>query len=85
MIETIYKKLGFIIGFMVLTLIISMAFGEKAQRYFLLTTLFSVIILNNDSFDNMFSNLVNVNNTVSAKNYSTITGTDGFGGSGGKH
>lgn len=58
MIETIYKKLGFIIGFMILTLIISMAFGEKAQRYFLLTTLFSVIILNVESFNEMFSNLI---------------------------
>ena len=62
-----------------------MAFGEKAQRYFLLTTLFSVIVLNTDSFNEMFSNLVNVNNKVSAKNYSNVTGTDGFGGSGGKH
>ena len=60
MIETIYKKLGFIIGFMVLTLIISMAFGEKAQRYFLLTTLFSVIILNVESFNEMFSNMITV-------------------------
>lgn len=60
MIETIYKKLGFIIGFMVLTLIISMVFGEKAQRYFLLSTLFSVIILNADSFNEMFSNLITV-------------------------
>lgn len=60
MIETIYKKLGFIIGFMILTLIISMAFGEKAQRYFLLTTLFSVIILNADSFNEMFSNMITV-------------------------
>ena len=60
MIETIYKKLGFIIGFMVLTLIISMAFGEKAQRYFLLTTLFSVIILNVESFNEMFSKMITV-------------------------
>ena len=60
MIETIYKKLGFIIGFMILTLIISMAFGEKAQRYFLLTTLFSVIILNVESFNEMFSDLITV-------------------------
>ena len=60
MIETIYKKLGFIIGFMILTLIISMAFGEKAQRYFLLTTLFSVIILNVESFNKMFSNMITV-------------------------
>ena len=60
MIETIYKKLGFIIGFMILTLIISMAFGEKAQRYFLLTTLFSVIILNVESFNEMFSKMITV-------------------------
>lgn len=61
MIKTIYEKLGFIIGFMILTLIISMAFGEKAQRYFLLTTLFSVVVLNVDSFNEMLSDLVNVN------------------------
>lgn len=35
---------------MVLCLIISMSFGEKALRYFLLTTMFSIAILNVNNF-----------------------------------
>lgn len=50
MIQEIYNDMGFIIAFMILCLIISMAFGEKPLRYFLLTTLFSVIILNVNNF-----------------------------------
>lgn len=55
--QEFYDDLGFIIGFMVLALIISMTAGEKAQRYFLLATLFSVVILNVNNFNTWFSNL----------------------------
>lgn len=54
--QEFYDDLGFIIGFMVLCLIISLAAGEKAQRYFLLTTLFSVVILNVNNFTTWLSN-----------------------------
>lgn len=47
--EQFYKDFGFIIGFMVLCLLVSMAFGDKAERGFLLTTLFGMVILNADS------------------------------------
>lgn len=44
-----YEDFGFIIGFMILCLLVLMAFGEKAERGFLLTTLFGMVILNADS------------------------------------
>ena len=44
-----YEDFGFIIGFMILCLLVLMAFGEKAERGFLLTTLFGMVILNVDS------------------------------------
>ena len=47
--QQFYKDFGFIIGFMILCLLVSMAFGEKAERGFLLTTLFGMVILNADS------------------------------------
>lgn len=54
--QEFYDDLGFIIGFMILCLIISMTAGEKAQRYFLLTTLFSVVILNVNNFTTWLAN-----------------------------
>ena len=56
MIQEIYDDMGFIIAFMILCLIISMAFGEKPLRYFLLTTLFSVIMLNVNNFTSFLQN-----------------------------
>ena len=47
--QEFYKDFGFIIGFMILCLLVVMAFGEKAERGFLLTTLFGMVILNADS------------------------------------
>lgn len=53
--QQFYKDFGFIIGFMILCLLVSMAFGEKAERGFLLTTLFGMVILNADSVMSFFS------------------------------
>lgn len=53
--QQFYKDFGFIIGFMILCLLVSMAFGEKAERGFLLTTLFGMVILNADSVMTFFS------------------------------
>ena len=47
--QQFYKDFGFIIGFMILCLLVSMAFGEKSERGFLLTTLFGMLILNADN------------------------------------
>ena len=58
--QQFYKDFGFIIGFMILCLLVSMAFGEKAERGFLLTTLFGMVILNADSVMTFFSEKVKV-------------------------
>ena len=50
-----YEDFGFIIGFMILCLLVLMAFGEKSERGFLLTTLFGMVILNADSVMSFFS------------------------------
>ena len=53
--QQFYKDFGFIIGFMILCLLVSMAFGEKAERGFLLTTLFGMVILNVDAVSNFLN------------------------------
>lgn len=53
--QQFYKDFGFIIGFMILCLLVSMAFGEKSERGFLLTTLFGMVILNADNVMTFFS------------------------------
>lgn len=50
--EQFYKDFGFIIGFMFLALLVLMAFGEKVERGFLLTVLFSMAILNASTVTN---------------------------------
>ena len=50
-----YEDFSFIIGFMILCLLVLMAFGEKSERCFLLTTLFGMVILNADSVMSFFS------------------------------
>lgn len=43
--EQFYRDFGFIIGFMILCLIVLLAFGEKAERGFLLMVLLSMAVL----------------------------------------
>lgn len=43
-----YEDFSFILGFMVLCLLVLITFGEKAERSFLLLTLFSMVILKAD-------------------------------------
>ena len=47
--QEFYKDFGFIIGLRVLCWRVVMACGEKAERGFLLTTLFGMVILNVDA------------------------------------
>lgn len=47
-----YEDFSFIIGFMVLCLLVLMAFGEKAERGFLLMVLFSMVIIRADKVAN---------------------------------
>lgn len=44
--ENMSKKLGFIVGFLVLTMIIDASFGNKATSNFLLLVLASMLIIN---------------------------------------
>ena len=41
-----YDDFTYIIGFMILCLLVLLAFGEKAERGFLLMVLFSMTVLN---------------------------------------
>lgn len=47
--ETFYNDFGFIIGFMVLSLLVLLAFGAKAEKWFLLMILFSMILIKSDA------------------------------------
>lgn len=49
--KTFYQDFGFVIAFMILSLIIEMSMGEKAQWYFLLLVLASMIVVNADDFN----------------------------------
>ena len=50
-----YTDFGFIIGFMVLTLLFNMGFGEKATRYFLLLVLLGMVVLNAGAVGNFIT------------------------------
>ena len=49
--EQFYNDFKFIIGFMVLTLVVLMVAGEKAQRYFLLIVLLGMLLVNAEDFN----------------------------------
>lgn len=46
-----YSDFGKIIGFMVMTLVVEMVFGQKIERYWLLLILAGMILLNYDTFN----------------------------------
>lgn len=60
--QEIYNDMSFIIGFMVLCLIVSMSYGNTVLKYFLLATMFSVIILNADAFITFIQGTLTLNN-----------------------
>lgn len=51
-----YEDFSFILGFMVLSLLVLIAFGEKAERSFLLLVLFSMVILKADKVAEFMDN-----------------------------
>ena len=57
-----YNDFTFIIGFMVLTLIVEMSMGEKAEWYWLLLVLISMVLVNVDDLTSW------VDDTFSLKN-----------------
>ena len=62
--QELYNDMTFIIGFMILCLIVSMSAGNKALKYFLLSTMFSVIILNTDAFITFIQGTLTLNNDM---------------------
>lgn len=46
-----YSDFGFVISFMILALVIEISMGDKAQWYFLLLVLASMIVVNADDFN----------------------------------
>lgn len=83
-----YKDFGFVIGFMIMTLIIQASFGEKVEKYFLLITLLSMLLVNSDKFISFLQNNFMKTGTGTVKENggsTTHTSSSGqtHGGSGG--
>lgn len=47
-----YKSFGTILGFLIMTLVVS-GFGAKVTQYFLFLTFLSMVLLNSDKFNKM--------------------------------
>ena len=56
--ESVYKKTGFILGFLILVLFIQVLLGEKESMYFVGLTLLSVAVLNADEISGYIENLI---------------------------
>ena len=81
-----YKDFGFIIGFMIMDLIIQASFGKKVEKYFLLITLFSMVLFNSEKFiDFLQNNFMKTGDTKEAGRSTTHTSSSGIthGGAGG--
>lgn len=60
-IKEFYDDFGKIIGFMIMTLVIEIAFGQKAERYWLLLILFGMVLLNYEEFNNFLKEKFTLN------------------------
>ena len=56
--ESVYKKTGFILGFLILVLFVQVLLGEKESMYFVGLTLLSVAVLNADEISGYIENLI---------------------------
>lgn len=56
--ENVYKKCGYILGFLILVLFVQQACGEKTSMYFVGLTLLSVAVLNADEISGYISGLI---------------------------
>lgn len=56
--ENVYKKTGFILGFLILVLFVEVLLGEKESMYFVGLTLLSVAVLNADEISGYIENLI---------------------------
>ena len=85
-IKEFYTDFGKIIGFMVMTLIIEMAFGQKIEKYWLLLVLLGMVLLNYESFNNFLTSKFDLSKESSIHvNATTHTSSSGkiHGGTGG--
>ena len=55
--ETLYKNLGFIIGFLSGTFLIQLFFGDKFAEKSILLILFTMIMVNTKSFENFIEKI----------------------------
>ena len=58
--QDFYNDFGFIIGFMVICLLVLMVFGERAERYLLLVTLLSMVIMRSEDIVSFMDNTFKV-------------------------
>lgn len=49
------NSIGFIISFLVLTLFVTMIFGEKVATWFLTLVLLGMVLVNADKFSSLYS------------------------------
>lgn len=58
--KNFYNSFSFIIAFMILLLLFNMVFGGKFVEYFLMLVLASMIVVNADKFNSVFSGIQEV-------------------------
>jgi predicted histidine transporter YuiF (NhaC family) len=75
--ETFLTNFKFIIGFIVLVFLVQIAFGDKMSERFTLLTLFTMVILNAESFGNFLKDTFSVTETNTTVDYSK-TGANGM-------
>ena len=59
--ETFLNNFKFIIGFIVLVFLVQLSFGDKMSERFTLLTLFTMVILNAESFGTFLKDTFSVN------------------------
>lgn len=75
--ETFLTNFKFIIGFIVLVFLVQLAFGEKMSERFTLLTLFTMVILNAESFGTFLKDTFSVSEMNTNVDY-TKTGANGM-------
>ena len=58
--KNFYNSFSFIIAFMILLLLFNMVFGGKFVEYFLMLVLASMVVVNADKFNSVFSGIQEV-------------------------
>lgn len=56
--ENVYKKCGYILGFLILVLFVQQTCGDKVSMYFVGLTLISVAVLNADEISSYITGLI---------------------------